>query len=165
MASRLFRRGLILSARRPSNGVRLPGRWRTAPCRLPATNIPIRRERRRLSPDLPTIVISYNGPQSGKGAAYSWDSKGKAGKGSLAITDAASPSRVNMRLDMEKPMEGHPNIVFALEPRGTATEVTWTMAGPHPYINRIFSMIFNMNKMIGGAFAAGLSDLKALAEK
>jgi len=26
-------------------------------------------------------------------------------------------------------------------------------------------MIFNMNKMIGGAFAAGLSDLKALAEK
>ena len=25
------------------------------------------------------------------------------------------------------------------------------MAGPHPYINRIFSMIFNMNKMIGRA--------------
>jgi len=113
----------------------------------------------------PTIVISYNGPQSGKGAAYSWDSKGKAGKGSLAITDAAPPSRVNMRLDMEKPMEGHPNVVFALEPRVAATEVTWTMAGPHPYINRILSTIFNMDKMIGGAFAAGLSDLKALAEK
>jgi hypothetical protein len=57
----------------------------------------------------PTIVISYNGPQSGKGAAYSWDSKGKAGKGSLAITDAASPSRVNLRLDMEKPMKGSRN--------------------------------------------------------
>lgn len=113
----------------------------------------------------PTIVISYNGPQSGKGATYSWDSKGKAGKGSLAITDAASPSRVNLRLDMEKPMEGHPNVVFALEPRGAATEVTWTMAGPNPYINRIFSTIFNMDKMIGGTFAAGLSDLKALAEK
>jgi hypothetical protein len=39
------------------------------------------------------------------------------------------------------------------------------MAGPHPYINRILSTIFNMDKMIGGAFAAGLSDLKALAEK
>jgi hypothetical protein len=113
----------------------------------------------------PTIVISYNGPQSGKGAGYSWDSKGKAGKGSLAITDAASPSRINMRLDMEKPMEGHPNVVFALEPKGAATEVTWTMAGPHPYISRIISTIFNMDKMIGGVFAAGLSDLKALAEK
>jgi hypothetical protein len=113
----------------------------------------------------PTIVISYNGPQSGKGAAYSWDSKGKAGKGSLAITAAASPSRVNMRLDMEKPMEGHPNVVFALEPKGTATEVSWTMAGPNPYINRIFGTIFNMDKIIGGIFAAGLSDLKVLAEK
>jgi hypothetical protein len=113
----------------------------------------------------PTIVISYDGPQSGTGAAYSWDSKGKAGKGSLTITDAASPSRVNMRLDVEKPMEGHPRIVFALEPKGVATQVCWTMAGPHPYINRVLSTIFNMDKMIGGTFAAGLSDLKSLAEK
>jgi hypothetical protein len=39
------------------------------------------------------------------------------------------------------------------------------MAGPHPYFNRIFGAIFNMDKIIGGAFVAGLSDLKALAEK
>jgi len=113
----------------------------------------------------PTIVITYDGPQSGQGAGYSWDSKGKAGKGSSAITDASSPSRVNMRLDMEKPMEGHPDIVFALEPRGAATEVSWTMAGPYPYINRVFGAIFNMDKIIGRTFAAGLLDLKALAEK
>jgi uncharacterized protein YndB with AHSA1/START domain len=74
----------------------------------------------------PTIVITYDGPQSGKGAGYSWDSKGKAGKGSSGITDASPPSRVNMRLDMEKPMEGHPNIVFTLDPEGTATQVSWT---------------------------------------
>ena len=42
-----------------------------------------------------------------------------------------------LRLDMEKPMEGHPNIVFTLESKGTATEVSWTMAGPYPYINRV----------------------------
>jgi len=47
----------------------------------------------------PTMVITYDGPQSGKGAAYSWDSKGKAGKGSSGITDASPPSRVNLRLD------------------------------------------------------------------
>jgi uncharacterized protein YndB with AHSA1/START domain len=113
----------------------------------------------------PTIVITYDGPQSGKGAGYSWDSKGKAGKGSSGITDTSPPSRVNMRLDMEKPMEGHPNITFTLEPKGTVTEVSWTMVGPYPYINRIFGTIFNMDKIIGGTFAAGLSDLKALAEK
>jgi uncharacterized protein YndB with AHSA1/START domain len=113
----------------------------------------------------PTIVITYDGPQSGKGAGYSWDSKGKAGKGSSGITNTSPPSRVNMRLDMEKPMEGHPNITFTLEPKGKATEVSWTMAGPYPYINRIFGTIFNMDKIIGGTFASGLSDLKTLAEK
>lgn len=113
----------------------------------------------------PSIVITYSGPESGKGAGYSWDSKGRAGKGRSSITDAAQPSIVNMRLDMENPMEGHPNIVFALQPKGSATEVSWTMAGPHPYIHRVFSVVCNMDKMIGGTFASGLRDLKALAEK
>lgn len=113
----------------------------------------------------PTIVIAYDGPESGKGARYAWDSKGRAGKGSSAITDTSAPSRIDMRLDMEKPIEGHPNIVFTLQPSGTATEVAWTMAGPHPYINRVMSTVFNMDKMIGGTFERGLSDLKALAEK
>jgi uncharacterized protein YndB with AHSA1/START domain len=113
----------------------------------------------------PTIVITYNGPQTGLGASYSWDSKGRAGKGSSAITDVSPPSRVGMRLDMEKPMEGHPNIAFTLEPRGAATDVSWTMAGPYPYINRVMGTIFNMDKMIGGTFENGLSALKTLAEK
>jgi len=112
----------------------------------------------------PTIAITYDGPQSGKGARYAWDSKGRAGKGSSAITDTSPPSRVNMRLDMEKPMEGHPDIVFTLQPSGSATDVSWTIAGPYPYINRVIGTVCNMDKMIGGTFERGLSDLKALAE-
>jgi hypothetical protein len=48
---------------------------------------------------------------------------------------------------------------------GAATEVSWAMAGPYPYINRILDTVFNMDKMIGGTLDSGLSDLKALAEK
>jgi hypothetical protein len=113
----------------------------------------------------PSMVINYSGPESGKGAGYWWDSKGRGGKGSSSITETVSPLRVDIRLDMEKPMEGHPNIVFALQLKGAATEVSWTMAGPYPYINRVFGTIFNMDKIIGGTFASGLSDLKALAER
>jgi uncharacterized protein YndB with AHSA1/START domain len=112
----------------------------------------------------PTIVINCDGPESGTGARYAWEGKGSSGKGSSAITDATPPSRVNMRLDMEKPMEGHPDIVFTLQPNGTATEVVWAMAGPYPYLNRIMGTICNMDKMIGGTFDSGLADLKALAE-
>lgn len=113
----------------------------------------------------PSMAITYSGPETGPGAAYAWDSRGRGGKGRLAITDAAEPSSVNMQLDMEKPMEGHPKVVFVLQPKEGATEVSWTMAGPYPFLNRIFGAIFNMDKMIGGIFAAGLRDLKALAEK
>lgn len=113
----------------------------------------------------PSMAIVYSGPESGPGAGYSWDSRGRGGKGSSAITDVSAPTTVQMRLDMERPMEGHPQISFVLQPDGAATEVSWTMAGPYPYLNRIFGTIFNMDKMIGGTFASGLADLKALAEK
>ncbi|HLW71885.1 MAG TPA: SRPBCC family protein [Candidatus Binataceae bacterium] len=100
----------------------------------------------------PSNAIAYSGPQKRQGRWRFVGQQGQSGKGSLAITDTAPPSRVNMRLDMEKPMEGHTNIVFALQSVGTATEVSWTMAGPYPYIQRVFGTVFNMDKMIGGAF-------------
>jgi hypothetical protein len=113
----------------------------------------------------PGMVMTYFGPESGKGAGYSWNSNGRGGKGSSMITDSMYPLTVDMRLDMEKPMEGHPNIVFALQPKGDATEVSWTMAGPYPYFHRVMGTIFNTDKMIGGTFESGLSTLKAFAEQ
>ena len=70
-----------------------------------------------------------------------------------------------MKLDIVKPMEGHNNVVFALRKSVDATDVSWTMTGPYPYLNRIFGTIFNMDKIGGGTFDSGLADLKRLAEK
>jgi len=113
----------------------------------------------------PTIRLTYRGPASGKGAANDWDSDGKAGKGRLEITDSAAPSQVTMRLDMEKPMEGHNTIVFALQPQADGTDVTWSMTGGLPYIARVICTFFSMDRMIGGEFEKGLAELKAKAEK
>jgi uncharacterized protein YndB with AHSA1/START domain len=121
----------------------------------------------------PTIRMTYSGPAGGKGAANSWDSDGKAGKGRLEITDSAPPSQVTMRLDIEKPMEGHNAIVFALQPQaqginqGTnvSTDVTWSMTGALPYVAKVFCVFVSMDRMIGGEFEKGLADLKAMAEK
>ena len=113
----------------------------------------------------PSTQTTYRGPGSGPGAAFDWKGTGKAGKGSLAIVDVASPATVTMKLDILKPMEGHNNVVFALQAAGDATDVSWTMTGPYPYLNRIFATIFNMDKMIGGTFESGLADLKKIAEQ
>lgn len=113
----------------------------------------------------PTAQITYNGPPGGKGASHAWNSKGRAGKGSLEIVDTAPPSGVTMMLRMEKPMKADNTIVFALRPNGSATDVTWTMSGISPYIAKVMGVIINCDRMVGGEFEKGLADLKALAER
>jgi len=51
----------------------------------------------------PAIEIDYSGPESGKGAAHTWDGNREVGAGLIEITDAIEPSRVVMQLDMTRP--------------------------------------------------------------
>jgi len=113
----------------------------------------------------PALEIVYSGPDSGVGAAQSWDSTGRGGKGRLEITGVTEPTAVAMRLDMDKPIEAHNAIAFDLRPNGEATEVTWTMTGGMPFVSKVIGVFVSMDRMIGGAFEQGLADLKALAEK
>ena len=113
----------------------------------------------------PSTKTIYRGPASGPSAAFDWEGTGKAGKGSLEIIEVNPPATVTMKLDILKPMEGHNKVMFALQPNGDATDVSWTMTGPYPYLNRIFGAIFNMDKIIGGTFESGLADLKRIAEQ
>ena len=111
----------------------------------------------------PAIRGEYRGPQAGPGAIYLFSGNKDVGKGSISIIDTA-PSKVTMKLDMIEPFEGHNTVEFILAPRGDATEVTWAMHGPSPYIARVVGLFMSMDRMIGRDFEAGLSSLKARAE-
>jgi carbon monoxide dehydrogenase subunit G len=113
----------------------------------------------------PAMKRTFSGAAIGKGAIYEWDGNAQVGKGRIEITDTAAPSRVTIKLDMLKPMEGHNVVNFTLEPRGAATRVTWTMRGACAYPAKVLGLFFNMDKMVGGDFETGLANLKALAEK
>lgn len=112
----------------------------------------------------PNIRGSYRGPAAGPGAGYDFAGNGEVGKGSLDIT-AATPQKITMQLHMIEPMEGRNTVEFSLVPRGAATEVTWAMHGPSPFISKLMGLVFDMDSMIGGAFEAGLADLKQRAER
>jgi uncharacterized protein YndB with AHSA1/START domain len=112
----------------------------------------------------PDIKGTYSGPASGKGAAYAWESK-EVGTGSMEITDTVAPSRVALKLDFVKPFEAHNAVEFTLVPKGDATEVTWAMSGPVPFMAKIMHVLVNMDRMVGTDFETGLANLKALAEK
>ena len=117
----------------------------------------------------PNIKIAYTGPDSGKGARYEWTGNSKVGQGSIEVIDVVAPSRVALRLDMLKPIEGHNTVVFTLAPNGTGTEastdVTWAMTGERPFVGKVMDAVFNMDRMVGGQFEKGLTKLKTIAEK
>jgi uncharacterized protein YndB with AHSA1/START domain len=113
----------------------------------------------------PAMKRSYGAVTSGKGATYGWDGNNNVGQGSMEITDAVPSSKIELKLDFVKPMEGHNTVVFTLTPQGEMTQVSWVMQGPTPFIGKIIHVFMNMDKMVGGDFEAGLANLKAAAEK
>jgi uncharacterized protein YndB with AHSA1/START domain len=112
----------------------------------------------------PTAEIHYEGAAAGPGAAYSW--KGKAmGAGRLEVVEAVAPAKVVLRLYFRKPMQATNRVEFTLVPQGAhATQVTWAMTGPMPYLSKLMTMFVSMDKMMGGEFEAGLANLKAVAQ-
>ena len=53
---------------------------------------------------------------------------------------------------------------FTLESIGGSTNVTWAMYGPSPYLAKVMTIFFNMDRMVGRQFEEGLANLKRLTE-
>lgn len=113
----------------------------------------------------PAMKRSYGGPETGVGATYAWAGDKNVGEGSMRIVEAQAPSKLALKLDFLKPFEAHNDVVFALAPQGAATTVTWTMTGPTPFVAKIMHVFFDMDRMVGGNFEAGLKAMKAAAER
>jgi len=43
--------------------------------------------------------------------------------------------------------------------------MTWAMHGPANFVSKLMGVFFNMDKMVGNDFEAGLANLKAVSEK
>jgi hypothetical protein len=108
----------------------------------------------------PTMQRTYSGAASGVGAGYAWSSSGKAGAGRMEILECTE-SRILIRIDFLKPFAASNTVEFTLLPQVDSTQVNWAMYGPSPFISKLMGMVFNMDKMIGKDFAAGLVNMQA----
>lgn len=88
----------------------------------------------------PALKRTFSGTAGGKGAVYEWEGDRNVGKGRMEIIDTAPPSKIVIKLDFEKPFEGHNTAEFTLEPDGESTTVTWVMHGPNRYIGKLMSV-------------------------
>jgi hypothetical protein len=113
----------------------------------------------------PALKRSYSGPKSGKGAVYAWQGNNDVGHGRMEIDESSAPSKIVIKLDFLRPFEAHNIAEYTLAQQGDATNVTWTMYGPSPYLSKLFGVFCSMDRMVGTKFEEGLANLKALAEK
>jgi hypothetical protein len=107
---------------------------------------------------------SFGGAASGKGAVYAWEGNKNVGSGRMEIIDASAPSKIVIKLDFFTPFEGHSTAEFTMLPQGDATDVTWLMHGPAPFMSKVMQVFINLDNMIGKDFEAGLANLKRLAD-
>ncbi|QCI67421.1 SRPBCC family protein [Phreatobacter stygius] len=112
----------------------------------------------------PAMKRSRSGPPAGKGTVYEWEGNKQVGQGRMEIIDTTPPSLITIKLDFLKPFEAHNTAEFRLEPKGNATQVTWTMRGPSPFMFKLMGLFMNMDQMVGKDFEAGLASMKAAAE-
>lgn len=113
----------------------------------------------------PDMKRTMSATTAGKGAVYEWDGNNEVGKGRMEIVESTPPSKVGIELAFFRPFEAHNRAEFTLVPEGDGTKVTWTMSGPMPYVSKLMTLVFDMDKMIGKDFEAGLAKMKSVAEK
>lgn len=112
----------------------------------------------------PAMKRTHSGAPEGIGAVYEWDGNKDVGAGRSEIVATIPSSRVLIKLDFLKPFEAHNTAEFTLAHHAGSTEVIWAMYGPQPYIAKVMTLFFNMDKMVGQQFEQGLTNLKTFTE-
>lgn len=113
----------------------------------------------------PSMKREYSGAPSGVGAKYGWNGNpDNVGTGSMTITDATPNQSVGIDLEFKEPFPAKNRTLFALAADGAGTKVTWTMTGRNDFMGKAFSLVMDMDKLVGSDFEKGLSAMKTRVE-
>jgi hypothetical protein len=113
----------------------------------------------------PVCKNSFTGESSGLDAIFSWDGNKKVGAGRMTITESRPAELIRIKLEFFKPFKATNTAEFTFKPQSDQTFVTWTMSGKNNFMGKLFGLIMNCDKMIGGQFEQGLAAMKTIAEK
>lgn len=112
----------------------------------------------------PEMKTTYGGPSSGVGATYAWAGNSKVGEGNMRITESRPAQKVGIRLEFIKPMAGVSQTEFSFRPESGGTQVSWVMSGTNDFMGKAFSLVADMDSMIGKDFDKGLGAMRTEAE-
>jgi hypothetical protein len=113
----------------------------------------------------PQAKSSYAGPAAGAGASMSWAGNKEVGEGRMTIVESSPNALVRFKLEFFKPFAATNTAEFSFKEEGGRTALTWSMRGQNNFIGKAMCLVFDMDKMVGGDFEAGLAGIKAIVEK
>lgn len=112
----------------------------------------------------PAATNTFEGPPAGVGAVFAWAGNDDIGEGRMTISESRPDELVRMRLDFLRPFAATNTTDFSFKPQGEQTLVTWSMTGKNNFMAKAAGLVMNMDKLVGGDFEKGLTDLKSLSE-
>ena len=112
----------------------------------------------------PAARNSFEGPPSGAGATFRWSGNNKVGEGSMSITESRPSELVRLRLEFLRPFKATNTAEFTFKPNGDQTLVSWSMSGKNNFMSKAFGLFVDCEKMVGGQFEKGLSQLRSVVE-
>lgn len=110
----------------------------------------------------PDMKISFEGPEAGVGAIYSWEGK-STGQGTLKLTRSEPDKGLSYDLAFDHGKLLSTGVIH-IEPLGEGVKVTWSNEGDlgrNP-VSRYFGVM--MDRMIGPDFEQGLRNLQKKVE-
>ncbi|MBS1983729.1 MAG: SRPBCC family protein [Bdellovibrionales bacterium] len=112
----------------------------------------------------PAAKMEITGPDAGVGSKTSWDGGKQLGTGSATIVESVPNERVGIKLEYTKPMVMTQDSLYLVRAAGNQSVVTWKVTGENTFMGRLMCIFVNMDKVVGGMFEKGLSNLKKLVE-
>ncbi len=112
----------------------------------------------------PGMKKTYSGAPAGTGAQYAWAGNDKAGEGRMTITDSKPNELVALKLEFLKPFSATNQGTFNLAPNAAGTRVQWSMEGDNGFLAKAFSLVMDMDSLVGKDFQEGLENLSRLAQ-
>lgn len=112
----------------------------------------------------PSTKVTYGGPARGVGATLEWAGPSDVGAGKLTITEDKPGELVALTVDYTSPVLPQSRVEFTLQGAGTMTNVTWQQTLHSDFSDKFFSLVMNINQLVGRDLEAGLASLKLVAE-
>jgi hypothetical protein len=112
----------------------------------------------------PNQSRTFTGANAGLDSVYEWSGNDKVGKGRMTIEESKPSELVRIRLEFLEPWEANNTTTFSFMPTGDGVTVTWKMEGRNTFMGKAFSLVMDMDSMVGKDFESGLANMKKAAE-